>query len=179
MGTHLAPALMPCNTLHFGFWLYFWGMEGFLDFDWHLWSPEWLNNLPRPTTAAEDSATVWVSGLCCQDGPNLGHIQKFCRWPVIPGWHSVSSSPDLSFLLQDLWAKRRWNMASFCSKGPKGLEGKSIYLTDLARRALSWVAGLCPSSRLYRDRRDNLTDIVTEEWDDIFVNVQVTEELNA
>lgn len=29
-------------------------------------------------------------------------------------------------------------MVSFCSEGPKGLGGKSIYLTDLARRALSW-----------------------------------------
>lgn len=73
-----------------------------------------------------------------QDFPNLGHIQKVFRWPVVPGWHFVSSSPDLRFLLQDLWAKRRWNMASFCSKEPRGLGGKWIYLTDLARRALSW-----------------------------------------
>lgn len=131
-------SLLPCNTLPFGFWLYFWGIGRFLDFDWHLWSPEWLENLPWPSTAAEDSAIVWVSGLCCQGGPNFGHIQKFCRWPVVPGWYFVSSSPDLRFLLQDLWAKRRWNMASFCSKGPKGLGGKSIYLTDLARRVLSW-----------------------------------------
>lgn len=29
-------------------------------------------------------------------------------------------------------------MVSFCSEGPKGLGGKSICLTDLARRALSW-----------------------------------------
>ena len=113
-----------------------WG--GVLDFDWHLWSPEWPDNLPQPSISAEDSATVWVSGLCCQDGPNLGHIQKFCRWPIILGWHFVSSSPDLRFVLQDILAKWRWNVVSFCSKRPKGLGGKSIYLTDLARRALCW-----------------------------------------
>lgn len=73
-----------------------------------------------------------------QDCPNLGHIRMFFRWLVVPGWHFVSSSPDFRFLLQDLWAKRRWNMASFCPKGPKGLGGRWIYLTDLARRVLSW-----------------------------------------
>jgi len=41
------------------------------------------------------------------------------------------------------------------------------------------VSGLCPSSLPYRDRQDNLADILTDEWDNIFMNVQVTEELNV
>lgn len=56
---------------------------------------------------------------------------------AVAGWHFTSSGPDLRLLLQDLWAKSRWSMASFCSKKPKGWK-KIIYVTDLARRALSW-----------------------------------------
>lgn len=41
------------------------------------------------------------------------------------------------------------------------------------------MAGVCPSSLPYRDRQDNLADIVTGEWDNIFVNVRVTEGLSA
>lgn len=57
---------------------------------------------------------------------------------------------------------------------------RKINLLDrLGQESSQLMAGLCPSSLPYRDRQDNLADIVTEEWDNIFMNVRVTEVLNA
>lgn len=52
-------------------------------------------------------------------------------------------------------------------------------LDRLGKESSQLVAGLWPSSLPYRDRQDNLPDIVTEEWDNIFMNIQVTEELDV
>lgn len=65
---------------------------------------------------------------------------------------------------------------------PKGAQRswrKMNLLDRLGKESSQLVAGLWPSSLPYRDRQDNLPDIVTEEWDNIFMNIQVTEELNV
>lgn len=52
-------------------------------------------------------------------------------------------------------------------------------LDRLGKESSQLVAGLSPSSILSRDRQDNLADLVAAQWDDTFVDVQVTEELRA
>lgn len=74
----------------------------------------------------------------------------------------MSSSPDLRFLLQNLLSKKQIKYGFFLLKKPKGWK-KIIYVTDLARRGSQLVAGLCPSSLPYRDRQDNVPDIVTKQ----------------
>lgn len=64
-------------------------------------------------------------------------------------------------------------------KGAQRSWRKINLLDRLGRESFRLVAGLCPSSLPYRDRQDNLADIVTEEWGNIFVNIQVTEELKV
>lgn len=66
----------------------------------------------------------------------------------------------------------------FAQRDPK--VWRKINLLDrLGKESSQLVAGVCPSSLPYRDRQDNLADIVTGEWDNIFVNVRVTEGLSA
>lgn len=67
----------------------------------------------------------------------------------------------------------------FLLKGAQRSWRKINLLDRLGKESSQLVAGLCPSSLPYRDRQDNLADIFTEEWDNIFMNIQVTEELNA
>lgn len=57
---------------------------------------------------------------------------------------------------------------------------RKIRLLDkLGKECPQLVAGFCPSSVLYRDRQDDLADTVTEEWDNIFMNILVTKELDG
>lgn len=67
----------------------------------------------------------------------------------------------------------------FLLKGAQRSWRKINLLDRLGKESSQLVAGLCPSSLPYRDRQGNLADIVTEEWDNIFMNIKVTEELNA
>lgn len=115
---------------------------------------------------------------------------------MLSAWPELRPHPDVLQVTSGPWAALRVRQSRDETFAPRALGkkevkrgflllketqrfgGKSIYLR-LGKESSQLVAGVCPSSLPYRDRQDNLADIVTGEWDNIFVNVRVTEGLSA